>query len=102
MAILSTSRFFKTSLVLTRDGKETYGRMDGFDSIKNINGDNFTFYTVPNELEGRADLIADNFYGDSHLEWVLVIANAAKNPLNWPKSGEVIKVPDEEFVRSTL
>lgn len=103
MANLSgVSRFKKTSLIKTKDGRETYGIMSGFDRIKNIKDDEFNFFTVSNGFEGRCDLIAAQNYGDPHLEWIIVISNRVKNPLNWPKAGDVIKLPRLDFVRSVL
>jgi len=98
--LLNTSRFIKTPLTKTRSGRETYGVVEGFDRLKNIAGDNFQFFTVDSCLSGRPDLIAHQFYGNSHLEWVIVIVNRPKNPLNWPAAGEVIKIPNNTFIRS--
>lgn len=98
--LLNTSRFTKTSLVRTRNNKDTYGVMEGFDKLKSITGENYTFYTVDNSEYGRTDLLASKFYGNPHLEWVLVMANKPKNPMNWPSVGEVIIVPNPNFVRA--
>jgi len=99
-SLLNTSRFIKTPLTKTRDGKDTYGIMQGFDSLKNIDGDNVESFSVDSAYSGRPDLIAQLFYGNSHLEWVIVIANRPKNTLNWPSAGDVIKIPRNTFVRS--
>jgi len=98
--LLNVSRFIKTPLTKTRSGRDTYGVIEGFDRLKNITGDDYDSFTVDSSLSGRVDLIAHQFYGNSHLEWVIVIANRPKNPLNWPATGEVIKVPKNTFVRS--
>lgn len=98
--LLGTSRFIKTPLVKTRSGKDTYSIIEGFESLKELSGDNYQVYVVDSSYAARADLIAQNFYGDSHLEWVIVLANRPKNPLNWPAAGESIKVPRNTYVRS--
>lgn len=98
--LLSTSRFIKTPLIKTRSGKSTYGIIEGFDRLKNIQGNEYQSFTVDNSIAGRPDKIAARFYGDPHLEWIIVLANRPKNPLNWPRAGEVIKVPFNNFVRS--
>lgn len=100
--ILSTSRFSKTPLINSRSGNTTYGRIEGFDIFKNVSGDNFRLETVTNSMSGRPDLIAESEYGDPHLEWILVLSNAPRNPFNWPKNGEIIKIPNRDFVRSNL
>lgn len=100
--ISSSSRFRRTNLLKTRLGKDTYGLINGFDEIKFIKENNYQEYTVPNSEEGRPDLISVRFYGDPQKEWVIVLANHPKNPLNWPKTGDIIKVPYPSFVRSQL
>lgn len=98
--LLNTSRFIKTPLQKTREGKDTYGIIQGFDSLKNLSGEFYTMFTVDTCFAGRADLIAHNFYGDSHLEWIIVMVNRPKNPLNWPAAGDTIKIPKNTYVRS--
>lgn len=96
------SRFRKTGLIQTRSGKDTYGIMSGYDELKNISEENYRMYYVEAGYEGRCDLIAFQQYGDPHLEWVLVFANRVKNPFNWPKAGETIKLPNSSYVRRIL
>ena len=100
--VLSYSRFRNTSLILTKEGAETYGLMEGFNALKNMTGDQYFEWPTDNALAGRPDLIAHKFYNLSHYEWVIVFANHPRNPLNWPKSGEVIKIPKIEFVRTLI
>lgn len=100
--ITSISRFKRTSLIKTRTGKDTYGRIEGFDQIKFINERNYSMYIVEAGFDGRPDLIAAEFYGDPQLEWVIVIANRPKNPLNWPEIGESIKIPNSAWLRGIL
>jgi hypothetical protein len=100
---LSFSRFRRSDLIKTRDGAETYGRMEVYGELfRNLSGDNVFEWKVQNNFEGRPDLIAYDFYGVSHYEWIIVFANRPKNPLNWPKTGDVIKIPSREFIRSIL
>lgn len=95
------SRFRRSDLITTRSGRSTYGIVD-YESFKNIDEENYNLLRVNSGYEGRADLIAFEQYGDSHLGWVLVYANAVKNPLNWPKPGDLIKVPKSSYVRRNL
>jgi len=85
--ILGTSRFRDTNLIKTRRGAETFGLVEGFDALRDMSGDQFTFLTIPNGLEGRPDLISFEVYGNVRLSWVIVL-------------GEVIKIPTSQFVRS--
>lgn len=51
-------------------------------------------YVVPPRYEGRVDLIAHDRYGDSKYFWAIIAYNAPRNPLNWPKAGDTIKIPN--------
>jgi hypothetical protein len=99
---LSYSRFRNTKLITTRNGNETYGLMDGFDELKNLNGDQYDEWIVSNEYEGRPDLVSYNFYNVSFYDWIIVMSNRPKNTLNWPKTGESIKIPKLSFIRTLL
>jgi hypothetical protein len=99
---LSYSRFRNTPLVRTRNGAETYGLMEGFDILKNLKGDQYGEWIVTNEYEGRPDLIALKFYVLSYYDWIIVMANRPKNTLNWPKTGETIKIPKLNLIRTLL
>ena len=93
-----TSRFRFTPLMRTAAGKDTYGRMVGFEKLRNIPGSSYELYVVPNGLAGRPDLIALEFYGNQHLDWILVMTNRPSQPLHWPSIGETIKIPHRDFV----
>lgn len=97
---LSYSRFRNTDLIRTRNGAETYGLMEGFDALKNMNGDQYDEWSTENGYDGRPDLISLKFYNLSFYDWVIVMGNRPKNTINWPKSGEVIKIPRMSFVRT--
>jgi hypothetical protein len=100
--VLSTSRFRYTPLVTTRSGNDTYGLVSGFDALKNMTDDQYDSWVVLNNFEGRPDLIAFEFYTNPQLEWVIVFANRSLNTLNWPKTGDLIKIPKKPFVESLL
>lgn len=100
--VLSTSRFRYTNLVTTRSGNDTYGLVSGFDALKNIQENQYDKYVVPNKYEGRPDLIAFEFYNNPQLDWAITLSNRPLNPLNWPKTGDLIKIPKKSFVESLL
>lgn len=99
--LTGVSRFKRSKLIQTRSGKATYGVID-YKSIKNIDEENYTLFRVETGFEGRSDLIAARQYGDPHLEWVIILANAVKNPLNWPRPGDVIKLPKLSYIRRVI
>mgnify|MGYP003681727914 CR=1 FL=1 len=48
---------------------------------------------VPNGMEGRPDLIANAFYGNSRMWWVICVANNISDPFEQLKAGKQIKLP---------
>ena len=101
--VKSYSRFKYTPFSLTQSGQATYGLLTGLDSLINITGDNLLPpYVVPNGVSGRPDLIAYNFYNNSHYDWIIVLANRPFNLLGWPLTGSMIKIPTPLFVRTLL
>ena len=46
----------------------------------------------------RPDLIANDIYGTTRLDWVLIAFNDALEALNWPRTGTVIKAPIPDIV----
>ena len=54
----------------------------------------FRTVTVVSQFNGRPDLLSQHLYGTPEYFWVLVAFNRPVDTLNWPKSGELIKVPD--------
>lgn len=99
---LQFSRFKRTNLIKTRSGAETYGLMEGFDILRNSKTTDFNNYIVPGEYEGRPDLIAQHFLGSSFYEWMIVMSNRPKNPLGWPKVGQLIRIPNKTLLKSLL
>jgi hypothetical protein len=102
MALKSYNRFKYTDLITTRNGNETYGLMSGFNDLKNITDENYIKWTVESDYEGRPDMIANKFYRTPYYEWIVVFANRPKNPLNWPKTGDIIKIPSDQFVKKLV
>jgi hypothetical protein len=96
---LSYSRFRKTDLIRTKSGAETYGLMSGYDVLKNLTGDQYDNWITENEFEGRPDLISLKFYNVTFYDWMIVMSNRPKNTVNWPKTGETIKIPKLDLVR---
>lgn len=91
----SNSRFKLTEPVLTADGKETFGLMTQF---KFQSTDNYITISVPSTLAHRPDLIAERYYGSPSFYWVPILFNKVRNPFQWPKIGEVIRLPVNSVV----
>lgn len=96
------SRFRHTPLIV-EDGKETYGTWVEPDFLKTRpSDDNVGFFQVTNQLEGRPDLISNQVYGTPLLDWVLIAFNKVRDPLNWPRAGDMIEYPLDTVVLPQL
>lgn len=97
--VSSLSRFVETEIVV-RNGRELFGRWKRPDFLKEefLNEDEVQTFFVDSRFNGRPDRIADEVYGTPFLEWVVVMFNRPKNPLNWPNIGDAIKLPVRSIV----
>lgn len=93
----SNSRF-KFSQLINVDGKETYGRWVP-PSFMESKG---TTYIVPSALAGRPDLISNVVFRTPRYDWAIIMFNSPRDPLNWPKAGETIRLPDIASILSEL
>ena len=81
----------------------TYGRSKKFKFLDIPTTDNsIRNYKVQSGQEGRPDLIANAVYGDPRLCWVLIEYNKVVDMFGWPKSGTIIKYPQESVVLPEL
>ena len=96
------SRYSLTEYVIV-DGKETLGTWSQPNFLKNpVAESDIRAFKVDNKYEGRPDLIADILYDSPDLAWVLLAFNDARQPMNWPRAGSVIKYPDRRVIFSEL
>ncbi len=95
----SNSRFKLTEPVLTRDGKETFGVMTKF---KFFDTKQYITIAIDARLAHRPDLIADKYYGSPSFFWVPLMYNNVRNPFQWPKIGDVIRLPVNSVVTPEL
>ena len=72
---------------------------DLFSLFDNVNN---TQYTIPKEFQYRPDLIANLFYGDPKLFWVLVYANHFNNSPEDFETGAIILIPSYQRVVELL
>lgn len=74
--------------------KETNEVLLSTRDINKINLNNYDYYhTVNANEEFRLDLIADKYYNNPLLWWVLAQANDIYDPLSRPVSGDIIRIP---------
>lgn len=103
------SRFRQTPETII-NGVDTYGPWVQPSWLKTRPSENLIgVFQVSNAVEGRPDLISDELYGTSLLDWVLISFNAIHNNdtrarmgLNWPKAGDVIIYPVDSLVFTEL
>ena len=61
-----------------------------------------TTRTVQAGEDHRPDLIAKSAYGDMTMYWVLARANGWDAPFEDCRSGEVVRIPDPDYVNHVL
>ena len=59
-----------------------------------------SYFTVTSAYEYRLDAISLEFYGNVNLGWVIALANNKSNSLlEWPVSGDILRIPAYETVQ---
>ena len=96
----SDSRFKLTPMV-NIDGRIAYGKWVPPAFIANQSTTS-TNYIVPSSREGRPDLISNDMYNTPNYYWVIVAFNSPLDPLNWPKTGMTIRIPNLNSVIEAL
>jgi hypothetical protein len=90
------SRYIKNAVSELIDGNEHIGLLDITDIPTHRND---LFLTVTGAYEYRPDLISKEFYGTTKLWWIIPLANNVEDVLNYPKSGDSIRIPTMETVQ---
>jgi nucleoid-associated protein YgaU len=83
------NRYKKTEIKLDKDGKRVYGTTY-YPTIPIENTDKFIITT----LDNRLDSLANQYYGDVSLWWVIAKANGIKGKTVL-KAGELLRIPGE-------
>lgn len=86
----ASSRYFYSSIL--KEGSEK--RVETWDrpSFPVSSGDKY--HTITKKQKGRLDLIAEIYYGDLTLWWIIAVANNIKNPLEDMVVGSTIRIPN--------
>ncbi len=96
------SRFATTPTIFV-DGHEVYGAWNRPALLQRKLEENEVIrYSVTKSVEGRPDLISQEIYGTTSLDWVIISYNNARNVLNWPKVGDTLVLPIPTLVSSEL
>lgn len=96
------SRFKQTEIVIF-DGEQVFGRWKSPSMLRrSLSASEMTTFYVSHQFAGRPDLIANVVYGDSELDWVIIALNRPADVLNWPRPGDVIKVPATPLVMAEV
>ena len=85
---MSNSRYFNIERKKLRDGREVYSLR----KIKNIPKSNDDIYIVIQEGD-RLDTIANQYYEDSSLWWIIANANQIHDPSFTVKEGTILRIP---------
>jgi hypothetical protein len=85
------------------DGAHTYGKWKSYNFLTESLAENQTrTLYITNAYEGRPDLISQQIYNTTKLDWVLIAFNKVRNPLNWPRAGDIIRYPLESVVMTEI
>ena len=90
------SRYKTTDVVRYKD-QELLGSWPGFDWL---NSEPWKIITIDASQAGRLDLIANQYYGLVDYWWAIMYYNNATN-LNWPRAGDVVKLPSPSAILGT-
>lgn len=97
-----SSRYRNTDLTIV-EGLETVGVWEQPSYlVKRPSESLISRYYVDNAFEGRPDLIANLYYGNPRLDWVIIAFNNPSELLNWPRAGDIIEIVDSSLVYSAL
>jgi hypothetical protein len=69
---------------------------------REVRTEDYTTFTVTNDLEFRPDKISNIAYKTPHLDWLIIAYNQAPEPFAWPRTGEIIKIPKSELFMPEL
>lgn len=61
-----------------------------------------TFFTVTQEVLQRPDLVAQTFYGNTELWWVIYEFNDIRDPLFELKLGQILRIPAIDRVLAAI
>jgi hypothetical protein len=90
------SRYLRTE-VIKHKGKETVAWWEGTDWLESAPR---TTIVATSSQAGRADLIANQFFGSSDLWWVILYYNK-QTDINWPRPGDEVAIPKTGLVLGT-
>jgi len=101
--VSSTSRFRNTEPIVA-DGVDTFGMLNRFSflDVDSLNETDIIEFVVDGSSAGRPDLISTRVYGIPFLSWVVILASNPENPLNWPLTHTVLKLPSKSVVFAEL
>ena len=95
------SRFRDTQHVRFGD-VETFGMWHWPEAFDSIADQDIIRFKVTSDIEGRPDLISDKFYLSPNYDWIIIMYNQPTNPLGWPRTGDIIKIPPRSALNDLL
>lgn len=99
---MGTSRFKNFEEVWNDDIQHTQKGYLDIEFVNKIKDSDSVPYTIPLSEQYRPDLIAQRFYGNGKLYWVLVYANDINDSPQGFESTRIIKVPSPEIIGTLI
>jgi hypothetical protein len=95
-----TSRYKGTEVRKDSQGRVVFDPLKKTYLMKILVRAEGTPHTVTQSEVGRFDVLADNYYDDSRLGWVIMLANSVTDMVNDYPVGATLKIPDRGYVES--
>jgi Base plate wedge protein 53 len=92
---LSRGTFFSTTPIYDQGGTLVFGLA----RAPILSADDDVLVRVEQNSERRPDRVAQQYYQDSKLWWVIALVNGAVDPLGEFEIGRTIRIPDIKRVR---
>lgn len=90
---------YKRTDQITVNGKTSFGLLSGFDFLdKNIIGNNKIKIIVNDTYANNPTRIAQDYYGDPKLYWVVILFNSPRSIFRWPELNTEIEIPVPRLV----
>lgn len=77
-------------------------RLEWWERAEFLLDESDTRYVVDKITQGRLDLIAEAYLGDSHLWWFIAQYNAVLDPYSEITEGRVLRIPNKDRLQTLL
>lgn len=95
---MATSRYNNFDDVWNNDIQHTQKGYLNLDFLNKLKNSDSVYYKIPLAEQYRPDLIAQKFYGNGRLYWILVYANDINDSPQGFETTTIIKIPNPNII----